>query len=225
MTEHRRCGKSRKGDNVEILLVRHGPVSLARSPISGREIGRWVAHYNECSIDRTYAPPEAVSRLVASAGRVVTSNLRRCVESAAWLAPSADIQIDPELREAALPDSLGTSVRMWPGPWIVLARLAWWLNWRQSVEPERLCLLAREHRSVAVVGHGIFNRFIARQLSRRGWCGPAMLPTAHWAIAKFTLGDPAHPASPGYPARPARNSSTSTMLTFLVDACRIRLAS
>jgi broad specificity phosphatase PhoE len=181
-----------------------------------------------------------VSRLVASAGRVVTSNLRRCVESAAWLAPSADIQIDPELREAALPDSLGTSVRMWPGPRIVLARLAWWLNWRQSVEPvrgarqrarqaaERLCSLAREHRSVAVVGHGIFNRFIARQLSRRGWCGPAILPTAHWAIAKFTLGDPAHPAhpaSPGYPARPARNSSTSTMLTFLVEDCRIRLAS
>jgi broad specificity phosphatase PhoE len=181
-----------------------------------------------------------VSRLVASAGRVVTSNLRRCVESAAWLAPSADIQIDHELREAALPDSLGTSVRMWPGPRIVLARLAWWLNWRQSVEPvrgarqrarqaaERLCSLAREHRSVAVVGHGIFNRFIARQLSRRGWCGPAILPTAHWAIAKFTLGDPAHPAhpaSPGYPARPARNSSTSTMLTFLVEDCRIRLAS
>jgi broad specificity phosphatase PhoE len=183
---------------VQIFLVRHGrPTVLDTSPISGFELGRWVAQYNECGVDRAYPPPEAASRVVASAEIVVASNLRRSVESAEWLAPSADVEIDPELREAVLPDSVGISLRLPPGAWVVLARVAWWLNWCQSVEAvkstrqraervaDRLCALAKDHRCVAVVGHGVFNWFIAAQLARRSWRGPRRLPSGHWAVAEF----------------------------------------
>src|SRR5262245_36775461 len=105
---------------MEIFLVRHGrPEGLVRIPISGRDIGQWVTRYNESGIDQRLMPPESVSRLVASAGCVVASNLRRSIESAAILAPSRDLHIDPELREAVLPDSLGVSVRMSPDVWVV----------------------------------------------------------------------------------------------------------
>jgi broad specificity phosphatase PhoE len=183
---------------MEILLVRHGrPEGLVRNPISSRDVGQWVRRYNESGIDQRLMPPESVSRLVASAGCVVASNLRRSVESAAVLAPSRDVHIDPELREAVLPDSLGISVRMPPDVWVVLARVAWWLDWCRSEETvdatrrragraaDRLSVLAREHESVAVVGHGMFNWFIARELVKRGWRGPMMLPGAYWAWARF----------------------------------------
>src|SRR5215467_233535 len=143
---------------MQIILVRHGrPTPVDRTRISGFELGHWVAEYNECGLDRDYPPPEAASQLVAAARLVIASNLRRCVESAAWLAPSADVHIDPELREAALPDSVGIPVRMRPDVWVVVARIAWWLNCCQSVEPvksarqraeraaDRLCALAQEH--------------------------------------------------------------------------------
>jgi broad specificity phosphatase PhoE len=185
--------------DVEIILVRHGPPArLDRSPITGREISAWTKQYDEAGIDRSCRPPEFVSRLVAAARWVVASNLRRSVESASLLVSPSDVHIDPELREAVLPPSIGVSIRMSPGIWVAVARVAWWLDWCPSDETlratrqravrsaDRLCSLARTRGSVAVVGHGMFNRMIARQLARRGWRGPIVVPRAYWGAARFT---------------------------------------
>jgi len=51
---------------------------------------------------------------------------------------------------------------------------------------DRLCELADEHGSVLVVGHGMFNRFVATPpAGSAGWSGPGMLPREHWSIARF----------------------------------------
>jgi broad specificity phosphatase PhoE len=182
---------------MEIVLVRHGrPALPPQRPISGRRIGQWVRAYDEVGIAHG-APPEQVRRLVAAAGCVVTSDLRRSVESAARLTSSHDVRVDPDLREAPLPDSLGLAMPMPPGVWIVLARIVWWLRWCASEEnvdatrqradrvASRLCALAAEHGSVAVVGHGMFNRYVARQLVTRGWRGPTFMPATYWSAARF----------------------------------------
>jgi broad specificity phosphatase PhoE len=182
---------------MEIFLVRHGkPSALDVAPIAGRDVGAWVRRYNEVGITKTLEPPEPV-RCAASAGFVVASDLRRSIESAAWLAAPHDVLIDPDLREAVLPDSMGVSVRLPPGVWIAIARVVWWLNWCRSSETvgatrhrasratDRLCALAREHGAVVVVGHGTFNRFIATKLLERGWHGPRILPRAYWTSARF----------------------------------------
>ena len=185
-------------DGQQIVLIRHGrPAGGNAAPISGRELGQWVEHYNGLGIDRACAPPVSLSRLVAAAGCVTASDLRRARESAEWLRSPATVRIDSEFREAVLPDSLPSSLRMHPGVWVVLARVGWWLNWCASEESvdatrrragraaDRLCALAREHASIVVVGHGMFNRFVARELVARGWCGPAIIPRAYWSAALF----------------------------------------
>jgi hypothetical protein len=118
--------------------------------------------------------------MAASAGCVLVSNLRRAKESAAWLAASKDVWVDPELREAALPDSLALSIPLSPRMWVALARVA-----------DRLGALAAVYGSVITIGHGMFNRFVARQLRRRGWRGPKVLPRAYWAAAEFDNADSA----------------------------------
>jgi broad specificity phosphatase PhoE len=183
---------------MEIVLVRHGkPASLTAASISGHDVGRWVRRYNEFGITREIEPPARVRRLVSSAGCVVASDLRRSIESATWLASSREVQIDPDLREAVLPDSMGVSMRLPPRAWVVIARVAWWLGCCRSSETieatrhrvrratDRLCTLAGEHRVVLVVGHGMLNRFIATQLLSLGWRGPRLLPRAYWAAARF----------------------------------------
>ena len=188
-------------DGRQIVLVRHGrPAGANAAPISGRDVGRWVTHYNGLGIDRGCPPPASLVRLVASAGCVAASDLRRARESAEWLRSPATVSIDPELREAVLPESLPWSLRIHPGVWVVLARVGWWLNWCASEEPvdatrqragraaDRLCALAREHASIVVVGHGMFNRFVGRELMARGWCGPAIMPRAYWSAALFMSG-------------------------------------
>jgi broad specificity phosphatase PhoE len=165
------------------------------SPIAGIELGAWVRRYDECGINRDFPPPDALRRLAAVAGCVVSSDVLRSVESAAWL--SERVARDPLLREAGLPDRISIPIRLQPGACVALARVAWWLNWNKSVETvadarararhatHRLSELAREHGSVLVIGHGMFNRFIAKCLRENGWSGPRTLPHAHWSIARF----------------------------------------
>jgi broad specificity phosphatase PhoE len=184
---------------MEIVLVRHGqPVLPMRRRISGIEIGEWVSSYNEMGIVERAVPPDEVLRHAASITCVMASNCRRSVESAARLASMSAVRIDPELREAALPKSLGLSVRLPAGVWVVLARVAWWLRCGDTEEDihatrqradrvaTRLCALADQYGAVLVVGHGMFNRFLAQQLARRGWQGPMIMPTKYWSAARFS---------------------------------------
>ena len=180
-----------------MALGRHGrPLVRDVSPITGRELGNWVRHYNECGIDRGMPPPDALRQLAASAGRVLSSDLPRSTESASCL--SEDAVVDPCLREAGLPDRISIPLRLPPGLCVVLARVGWWLNWSKSAETiadarqragratDRLCELANEHGSVLVVGHRMFNGSVATYLRRRGWSGPRILPREHWSAARFT---------------------------------------
>jgi broad specificity phosphatase PhoE len=81
--------------------------------------------------------------------------------------------------------------------WIVLARIAWWLNLCQSDEPvadtrsraqrvaSKLSALAAEFDSILVVGHGCFNSLIARALRAQGWDGPEIPRSSYWSAAIY----------------------------------------
>jgi hypothetical protein len=56
---------------MRIVLVRHGkPHAVSTAPITGRDIGQWVRHYNEMGITRELTPP-AIARELASSARCV----------------------------------------------------------------------------------------------------------------------------------------------------------
>src|ERR1019366_234931 len=183
---------------MKIILARHGKPTLWKGDLlAGRDFGDWVRRYNEAGITNTAEPPPRLRELAASVGWVVASDLRRAVESARFLAHTRDVQIEPELREAALPESIAVPIRMPAGACLVIARVAWWLSWCRPPETvgaarqrairaaDRLCALADEHGSVLAVGHAVFNRFIATELRMRGWRGPKFFSVAYWATATF----------------------------------------
>ena len=90
-----------------IILTRHGkPSSQPSAWISGCNLGRWVEGFNQAGIEHAVAP-DPVRQLAAQMRCIVASNLPRSIQSAACLAPLRDIQIDPDLREANLPESMG----------------------------------------------------------------------------------------------------------------------
>jgi broad specificity phosphatase PhoE len=182
----------------EIILARHGRPRLRDvSPITGDQLGSWVRRYNECGINREILPPGELRQLAASAGCILSSDLPRAIESAAWL--SSTVEIEPELREAGLPDTIGIPVRLPPHLCVVVARAMWLVNWSKSSETlamtreranrvaDRLCDRAGTQHSVLVVGHGMFNRFIAACLRKRDWSGPRNLPRTYWSTARFVL--------------------------------------
>ena len=182
----------------QIILVRHGqPRADLSASISGLEIGQWIRRYDDVGITRGLPPPIALRELASSAQYIVTSDLPRARESAVWLATSKNVRVDPDLREAPLPESLGIPLKLSPIAWIVVARAAWWLNWGEADETlamtrqragrmaDRLIALALEHQSVMAIGHGMFNRFVGSQLRQRGWRGPKLLFHGYWATVQF----------------------------------------
>jgi broad specificity phosphatase PhoE len=184
---------------LRIVLARHGRPDLpaeARRRISGREIGRWYRSYNESGIVDA-EPPALLRDAAREAGCVVASDLRRAIESAARLAPAATIRVDASLREVGFQEALGSSLRLSPNVWVLVARAAQMLD-RRDEEGGRaavraraaavagtLAQLAGDHRSVVAIGHGWFNRFVARELRRQGWQGPRFVPSGYWSSVAY----------------------------------------
>ena len=188
------------GERHQIVLARHGrpdlPADLGRA-ISGREIGRWYRGYDASGIVDAVEPPACLRAAAAAAGCVVASDSRRALETAARLGVTDKVRVEPALREVGFPESLALPVRLSPVAWVLIARAMQMLRCcecdeavpatraRAAIAVETLSQLADDHGTLVVVGHGWFNRFVARELRRRGWRGPRWPPTGYWSTATY----------------------------------------
>lgn len=176
----------------EILLVRHGvPMCDHRTRIRGCDFANWVTAYDDAPIDPASLPAVALRERMSAMPCVVTSVLRRAIESASIVAPGRPLVSDPLFNETGVPTAIQLRLALPPGHWDVLARAAWLLGWAPGTESAReasaraaraadhLIALARQHRGVALVGHGMLNTLITRALRRAGWTGSGS-PRSYW---------------------------------------------
>jgi len=56
---------------------------------------------------------------------------------------------------------------------------------RASEAVEKLSEIAQEYESVLFVGHGVYNRILAKELSRHGWSGPKNPGSNHWEFGVY----------------------------------------
>lgn len=181
---------------MKIVLMRHGePASRPAAWIAGHQFGDWVRSFEQGGIKEAMLIPDEVRRLASTIRLVIASDALRATQSAARLARKT--LIDPDLREARLVESFRTSLHAPASLWLGVARVAWWLDLAPSEEPiaaartrahratDNLISLVRKHRSVLVVGHGVFNTLIARRLRTLGWYGPLVPPSGYWSVATY----------------------------------------
>ena len=176
----------------QILLVRHGmPLCDLHSRIRGSAFAEWVAAYDRAPIDRSKPPSPELRARLATIPWILTSTLRRSIESAALIAVSQPTASDPLFDEAGILTALPFRFSLTPNHWDILARAAWMLGWSPGVESfraakrraarasARLETLSSEHGEVALIGHGMLNTLIARALRRSGWIGTGS-PRTYW---------------------------------------------
>lgn len=169
---------------MEIVIARHGrPQSDGGSPAARRGLRGWVTGMEQAPLDPTLLPPPELVRLAAEAGCVVTSTLRRSLESAALLVPGRPLLTDPLFGEAGMPLATSDRRSLRPRRWNALGRIAWVLGWsrgreswpaaraRAKLAAARLAEIASEHESVVLVGHGLLNLLIQHALRVTGWSG------------------------------------------------------
>jgi len=185
---------------VEISLIRHGQsIFQEKEKITNAQFIDWVKGYDEHGVvqEKQY-PKEAMDRIKQS-NIIITSDLIRSKESATYLSPNGTFTSNSLFREVELPVSKRKwmGMRLKPFVWLVIYRILWVLGYSNECESyheanlrarkaaESLIELASKHERVSLVGHGIFNRLIAKELQAQGWEGMRKFSSKHWSCTTY----------------------------------------
>lgn len=149
-------------------------------PIYARELTAWEERYNSAPIVTDTLPEYALIQRIESADYVVSSTLRRTIDSLELL----EVEIDEKNRlfnEAAIPPLDGGCLKMKPVHWLVLFRLLSLIGagrWSSRLKKtkmdaqkaaRRLLKLSTQHDHIVLMGHGVMNWLIRKELSKKGW--------------------------------------------------------
>lgn len=150
----------------------------------------WINGYNRAGI--IDQPVPAASLQLATRARVIVSSTApRALSSlqALGLEPS---HVDALFCEAQLPYGQWRLPRLSPSTWAFILRLLWLCGYSRDVETvsaarlrasmaaQRLLSLASEG-PVLLLGHGLMNRMIARQLMAHGWTRRSHNGSHYWS--------------------------------------------
>ncbi|MEW6982502.1 histidine phosphatase family protein [Colwelliaceae bacterium 6471] len=180
---------------MEILLIRHGKPSGAVNPkLSASGFANWIREYNKSKIDPNNLPPKYLG---CSLGEhfVVASDLARSIDSARLcVGKDPDLKLK-ELREMDIPRyKLPFFFRAYT--WLFISRLCWFAGFSGKVESfkkaktraktsaNQLQELANTHGKVVFFGHGMLNKFIAKELKNLGWNGTSK-GQKYWSVIKL----------------------------------------
>ncbi len=181
---------------MKIILMRHGEPLLAHTGwITAAQMGRWIEQYNQAVVAADSAPPINVS-LASAVTTIVVSTTPRAVSSAAALGCDAAIA-DALFCEAQLPFAQWRFLRLPAVVWTAFFRLLWFCGYscgadsiqttkvRAKAAAQKLMALA-EKGPVLLVGHGIMNRLIARELVATDWVATANLKNSYWSATIYS---------------------------------------
>jgi len=156
----------------------------------------WIEHYNLSEVEADGVPITSASlRLANSAVSIVASTAPRALSSVQALGHTVSVA-DAAFCEAQLPYALWRFPRLSPFVWAAFFRLLWFFGYsrgsdsiqvtkaRAKTAAQKLISLA-EKGPVLLVGHGIMNHLIAKELVALGWTGPAKRESNYWSASVY----------------------------------------
>ncbi|RKQ70847.1 broad specificity phosphatase PhoE [Litorimonas taeanensis] len=189
----------RKQKSVDTLIIaRHGKPALSRKVfMTWRGYREWWGRYDAGGIVPNQKVPPKLLRWVEQADLIISSPLRRAVESAEFAAGRAVDFTDIRLIEAALPPPHFDGLKFRPKVWGTFARIAWFLGWSDGMESHQearqrtneMCDALAEHAAggkiVYVSAHGWINRMLKGSLLKRGWKMKSQNGDLHWSFRRY----------------------------------------
>ena len=177
--------------------MRHGKPFLSQTGwIAPVEMERWIEHYNLSEVEAVGIPITSF-KLANSAACIVASTASRALSSAQALGRTVSVA-DAVFCEAQLPFALWRFPRLSPFVWTAFFRLLWFFGYsrnsdsiqvtktRAKAAAQKLIFLA-EKGPVLLVGHGIMNRLIAKELVALGWACPTKQQINYWSASVYGL--------------------------------------
>lgn len=180
---------------MKIILMRHGKPVLAQTGwIPSAEMQRWIEQYNISEVEHDGIPSVSLD-LANSATIIVASTASRALSSARALGHTVSVA-DAVFCEAELPFALWRFPRLPPFAWAAFFRLLWLFGYsrgsdtiqvtkiRAKAAVQKLLAFA-EDGPVLLIGHGIMNRLIAKELIALGWTAPSKQESKYWGASVY----------------------------------------
>ena len=189
---------------MKIVIMRHGqPLidleSMKKNKISPDLLGEIVNEYELGEINRSITPPEGSLKIGKSCNHVISSDLPRAIDSIAMLGLESKNTSHQCFRESGLPYLAWQKPKLSFFTWAIIFRVAWLFGFsnngesikkakgRAVIGAAKLHKLAHENDSVFLLGHGIINRLLAKQLKTLGWKKVENTGEKYWSYTVYEL--------------------------------------
>lgn len=186
-------------ERMEIILMRHGEPHYRDAPkVSCREMAEWIDSYDLSSVSSD-RPPEMAQIQAYRALAFLSSPLPRALSSLKTLGCEPGV-IDNVFREAELPVFRIPGLRLSPFYWAALFRILWLCGLsgeaecvnsvkKRAVKAAEILVTAAKGSDgpVLLMGHGIINRFIAKELIASGWKEQTRPGKGYWGAGIYSV--------------------------------------
>jgi len=185
----------------KIILIRHAKVDIDNTQkINATSLKHWVKAYDAAELCSESKPGQKVIDVVKSTDVVVTSSLKRAIDSANLLGTDID-ESNALFNEASIPDVQLPFLKFKPKTWLVILRVmllfglgkkdaSFKASKLQAGEAvKRLLELADARENVVLVGHGGMNWLIRQGLLKEGWVLASGASNRNWGLTILKLED------------------------------------
>lgn len=178
----------------QIILIRHAKVDMDNSQkITSASLKSWVDAYDDADIHPESLPPQELMDLVDSSSVVLTSSLKRAIDSAKIL--GIDIyEENTVFNEAKIPDVGIPLLKFKPKTWLAILRVLSLFGLGKKgtslkaskTEAQKAVIrleeLSLEYDTVVLVGHGGMNWLIRKVLMKEGWNLQPNASNKNWGV-------------------------------------------
>jgi broad specificity phosphatase PhoE len=181
----------------QITLIRHAKVDIDNSQkIDASSLKTWVEAYDTAPLHAESLPTVETMKLVQNADAILTSTLRRAIDSADVLGIEI-YERNSLFNEAAIPEVNIPYLKLKPKSWLVILRLMLLLGLgkkdvslkasksQAKAAAQKLMALSKEYDNIALVGHGGMNWLIGKQLMKEGWTLEGNISHENWGTTVF----------------------------------------
>ncbi len=178
----------------QIILIRHAKVDIDNSKkIDSVSLKNWVETYDTANIHADSLPSEETIAMSKNADVVLTSLLKRAIDSAQVL-DVAVYENNAIFNEALIPEVKIPFFKLKPKTWLVILRVlllfgvgkkdaSLQASKQQAKDAsKRLLELTNEHDSVVLVGHGGMNWLIRKEFLKEGWSLEPNTSNKNWGM-------------------------------------------
>ncbi|MCK5917334.1 MAG: histidine phosphatase family protein [Cocleimonas sp.] len=183
---------------MKITLLRHGkPNFKIPKRIASKEIVNAIKLYDKAGIAVDSIPPQCSIDMANNVDVIICSHLPRSLESAQKLTQQSVYLSDELFREASLPSANSSFPKLDPTIWLTIFRILWLFGYAKNGESisitrqrakeamKKLIELTQQDQHVLLVGHGVFNYLIAKELKKTGWRSSKKSPREHWEYTTY----------------------------------------